>query len=192
MKFQMNSFSNETLEIRSSNIFSSTPNIQIRSDGNSATNSIDITSDNAGGISLGSNSSYNTGDILIGQQAYQRTIKLGNVSSAEQYIIIGSEFGNSYTAISGSAIITGNTTLGNSSTDTLVVSASLDSNIVPSLDSTYTLGTPNYRFAHVYTGDLHLRNDRGDWTMIEEDEYLTIRNNKTGKRYKLSMTPLDD
>ena len=192
MKFQMNSLSNETLEIRSSNIFSSTPNIQIRSDGNSATNSIDITSDNAGGISLGSNSSYNTGDILIGQQAYQRTIKLGNVSSAEQYIIIGSEFGNSYTAISGSAIITGNTTLGNSSTDTLVVSASLDSNIVPSLDSTYTLGTPNYRFAHVYTGDLHLRNDRGDWTMIEEDEYLTIRNNKTGKRYKLSMTPLDD
>ena len=192
MKFQMNSFSNETLEIRSSNIFSSTPNILIRSDGNSATNSIDITSDNAGGISLGSNSSYDTGDILIGQQEYQRTIKLGNVNSVDQYVIIGSEFGNSYTAISGSAIITGNTTLGNSSTDTLVVSASLDSNIVPSLDSTYTLGTPNYRFAHVYTGDLHLRNDRGDWTMIEEDEYLTIRNNKTGKRYKLSMTPLDD
>jgi hypothetical protein len=37
-----------------------------------------------------------------------------------------------------------------------------------------------------------LRNDRGDWTMIEEDEYLTIRNNKTGKRYKLSMSPLED
>lgn len=192
MTFQMNSFSNETLQIFSSNAFSSTPNVQILSEGSSATNSIDITSDNAGGISLGSNSSYDTGDILIGQQEYQRTIKLGNVSTVNQYVIIGSEFGNSYTAISGSAIVTGNTILGNSSTDTFVVSASLDSNIVPSLDSTYTLGTPNYRFAHVYTGDLHLRNDRGDWTMIEEEEYLTIRNNKTGKRFKLSMTPLDD
>jgi len=192
MTFQMNSFSNETLEIRASNAFSSTPNVLIQSDGNSATNSIDITSDNAGGISLGSNSLYDTGDILIGQQEYQRTIKLGNVSSVNQYVIIGSEFGNSYTAISGSAIVTGNTTLGNSSTDTLVVSASLDSNIIPSLDSTYTLGTPDYRFAHVYTGDLHLRNERGDWTVIEEEEYLTLRNNKTGKRYKISMSPLDD
>jgi hypothetical protein len=192
MTFQMNSFSNETLQIFSSNAFSSTPNIQIRSDGNSATDSIDITSDNAGGISLGSNSSYDTGDILIGQQEYQRTIKLGNVSSVNQYVIIGSEFGNSYTIISGSAIVTGNTTLGNSSTDTLIVSASLDSNIIPSLDSTYTLGTPDYRFAHVYTGDLHLRNERGDWTVIEEEEYLTLRNNKTGKRYKISMSPLDD
>jgi len=192
MTFQMNSFSNETLQIFSSNAFSSTPNIQIRSDGNSATDSIDITSDNAGGISLGSNSSYDTGDILIGQQEYQRTIKLGNVSSVNQYVIIGSEFGNSYTVISGSAIVTGNTTLGNSSTDTLIVSASLDSNIIPSLDSTYTLGTPDYRFAHVYTGDLHLRNERGDWTVIEEEEYLTLRNNKTGKRYKISMSPLDD
>jgi hypothetical protein len=192
MKFQMNSFSNETLEIRSSNIFSSTPNILIRSDGNSATNSIDITSDNAGGISLGSNSSYDTGDILIGQQEYQRTIKLGNVNSVDQYVIIGSEFGNSYTAISGSAIITGNTTLGNSSSDTLIVSASLGSNIIPSLDSTYTLGTPNYRFAHVYTGDLHLRNDRGDWTILEERDYLCVINNITGKKYKMSLTPLEE
>ena len=39
----------------------------------------------------------------------------------------------------------------------------------------------------VYTGDLHLKNDKGDWTMIEAEEYLTIRNNKTGKTFKLMM-----
>ena len=94
--------------------------------------------------------------------------------------------------ISGSAIVVGNTTLGNSSIDTLVVSASLDSNLIPSIDSIYTLGNPTNRFAHVYTCDLHLRNDRGDWTIIEEEDYLTMRNNKTGKRYKISMTPLSD
>jgi hypothetical protein len=94
--------------------------------------------------------------------------------------------------LSGTMGISGSVELGETSNDAIIINASLGSNIVPSLDSTYTLGTPNYRFAHVYTGDLHLRNDRGDWTMIEEDEYLTIRNNKTGKRYKLSMSPLED
>jgi len=39
----------------------------------------------------------------------------------------------------------------------------------------------------IYAGDLHLKNERGNWTMIEEDDYLTIRNNKTGKMFKLSM-----
>ena len=39
----------------------------------------------------------------------------------------------------------------------------------------------------VYTGDLHLKNEKGDWTMIEAEEYLTIRNNKTGKTFRLLM-----
>ena len=43
----------------------------------------------------------------------------------------------------------------------------------------------------VYTGDLHLKNDRGDWTLIEEKDCLTMRNNKTGKRYAISMTPYE-
>lgn len=42
---------------------------------------------------------------------------------------------------------------------------------------------------NVYTGDLHMKNERGDWTLIEEDDCLTMRNNKTGKRYAISMTP---
>ena len=41
----------------------------------------------------------------------------------------------------------------------------------------------------VYTGDLHMKNERGDWTLIEEEDCLTMTNNKTGKRYAISMTP---
>jgi hypothetical protein len=59
--------------------------------------------------------------------------------------------------------------------------------ILPATDSTIDLGSPTQRFANMYTGDLHLKNDRGDWTMVEEEDYLSLLNNKTGKTYRLSM-----
>ena len=76
-------------------------------------------------------------------------------------------------------------TLGVSGSTTFGASA------LPSADMTYDLGSPSFRWANVYTGDLHLRNDRGDYTLIEEEDFLTIRFNKTGKRYKflLESTP---
>jgi hypothetical protein len=63
----------------------------------------------------------------------------------------------------------------------------LGSNLLPSTDNTYNLGSETFRFANIYTGDLHLKNDRGDWTLIEEEDCLTIRNNKTGKVYDILM-----
>jgi hypothetical protein len=39
----------------------------------------------------------------------------------------------------------------------------------------------------MYTGDLHLRNDRGSWTIIEEADYLSITNNLDGRRYKFVL-----
>lgn len=73
--------------------------------------------------------------------------------------------------------------------------------IVPDADSTRDLGTNSVRWqgiyadavtaTDVYTGDLHLKNDKGDWTMIEAEEYLTLRNNKTGKTFRLLMEEVD-
>lgn len=60
-------------------------------------------------------------------------------------------------------------------------------NILPNGDNIRNIGSPTLRFANIYTGDLHLANDRGDWTVIEEENYLSLRNNKTGKVYKLLM-----
>ena len=54
-----------------------------------------------------------------------------------------------------------------------------------------SLGSPTDRWANVYTMDLHLQNERGDWTVVEEEEYLSLRNNKTGKKYKLVMEELE-
>ena len=57
----------------------------------------------------------------------------------------------------------------------------------PGSDSAYNLGSPQLRWANIYTGDLHLRNERGDWTIIEERDYLSITNNYNGKRYKFVL-----
>lgn len=77
---------------------------------------------------------------------------------------------------------------------TLSLSGSFDitGSITPDLDFTRNLGTPDIRWKNVYTGDLHLRNDRGDWTIVEERDFLCVVNNITGKRYKMALEPLED
>tara|TARA_B100002019_G_scaffold293153_1_gene319032 strand:+ start:42 stop:2453 length:2412 start_codon:yes stop_codon:yes gene_type:complete len=70
-------------------------------------------------------------------------------------------------------------------------SVSVSGSLEPNGDAVYNLGSPTHRWANVYTGDLHLRNDRGDWTIVEEEDYLTITNNKKGKRYKFVLEEID-
>jgi hypothetical protein len=64
-------------------------------------------------------------------------------------------------------------------------------NIMPDADTTYNLGSDSNRWANIYTGDLHLRNDRGDWTIVEEIDYLCVVNNVTGKKYKMMLDPIE-
>jgi hypothetical protein len=78
----------------------------------------------------------------------------------------------------------GNITLDGTGGGTVYVKAA---NLLPFADVSLNLGSPSLRWANIYTGDLHLRNDRGDYTLIEEEDFLTIRFNKTGKRYKFLL-----
>jgi Trm5-related predicted tRNA methylase len=68
----------------------------------------------------------------------------------------------------------------------------ISGSLIPGVDSAQDLGTANNRWANVYTGDLHLRNERGDWTIVEEPDYLCVINNLTGKKFKMDLTPIDD
>jgi hypothetical protein len=102
--------------------------------------------------------------VNIGQRGEPGSItniRIGTTDSA----------GTSNIFMSGSLYITG--------------SVGMKGSIIPDAHNTYTLGTPDIRWAHIYTGDLHLRNERGDWTVIEENDFLRIVNNKTGKNYKI-------
>jgi len=70
-------------------------------------------------------------------------------------------------------------------------SVSVSGSLEPDGDAIHDLGSPTHRWANVYTGDLHLKNDRGDWTIVEEEDYLTIINNKKDKRYKFVLEEID-
>lgn len=64
--------------------------------------------------------------------------------------------------------------------------------IVPASNNTYDLGSEAVRFRNVYTGDLNLKNERGDWTILEEEDFLCVINNKTGKKFKMMLEPIEE
>jgi hypothetical protein len=64
-------------------------------------------------------------------------------------------------------------------------------NILPEANNTRDLGSATKQWQNIYTGDLHLTNERGSWTVIEEEDYLTLRNNKNDKVYKLVMEEIE-
>jgi len=123
------------------------------------------------------------------------SIAAGGSTTQVQYNSGGSLAGSSNMTFDGTTLAvsgfscTGTTTLGDATTDTVVFTAQVNSDVLPSTDNTRNLGSATNRWANIYTGDLHLKNDRGDWTLIEEEDALTIRNNKTGKVYDIMMSP---
>ena len=64
--------------------------------------------------------------------------------------------------------------------------------ILPASDNVHDLGAPNARFANIYTGDLHLQNERGHWQIIEEAEDLTVINRLTNKRFRIVLEPYEE
>jgi hypothetical protein len=149
--------------------------------------------DNGSGVGIGSTSFtarlFVSGSASINQATL--SIKSGISSQEAPVLDVQNSVGESLLFVSGS----GNVGIGTAATaDRLSVngSVSVAGSLLPGADVSYSLGSVTNRWANIYTGDLHLRNERGDWTIIEEDDCLTVRNNKTGKRYKINMTPLPE
>jgi len=70
-------------------------------------------------------------------------------------------------------------------------------NILPSVHSSYNLGSNAVRWNNIYTMDMHFSNKGsqndvdgtwGDWTLQEGDENIFMKNNRTGKKYKINLT----
>ncbi len=83
-------------------------------------------------------------------------------------------------------------TLGNATSDDITFTGRAASHLLPKTDSAYNLGSADRRWANIYTGDLHLRNDKGNWTIQEDSDKLIVINNLTGKKYKMVLAPLED
>lgn len=136
----------------------------------------------------GSNFSSTGGTFSTTQATFNlvnTTASTVNFAGAATTLAIGNSAGT--TTIAGATTVNGNTILGSDSAKTLEVKALITGSLLPNQDMQYNLGAPTLRWANMYTGDLHLRNDRGDWTIIEEPDFLTITNNRNGKRYKFVM-----
>jgi hypothetical protein len=80
-------------------------------------------------------------------------------------------------------------TISTNSTERMRVNA--DGNIVPGANGTQNLGSSTLRWNTVYTSDLSLKNDVGDWTIVEGEDDLFLYNNKRDKVYKFNLTEVD-
>ncbi len=101
---------------------------------------------------------------------------------------------NDDSSFNGSSLFTFNNTTDVVTLPDVTISGSLtvSRDILPLSSSLYSLGSTTQRFANVYTGDLHLQNERGNWTIYEEPDMLVVVNNRTGKKYKMHLIPLEE
>ena len=70
--------------------------------------------------------------------------------------------------------------------------------IQPVTNNTYDLGTSSKRYANIYTQDLQLSNEAvgdngidgtwGNYTIVEGESDLFLKNNRSGKTYKFNLT----
>ena len=71
------------------------------------------------------------------------------------------------------------------------LNATFAGDILPSANNSKDLGSPSARWANIYTADLHLKNEIGDWTVEEGEEELFLHNNLTGKKYAIMMREIE-
>ena len=151
-----------------------------------ATSALNLNSGTTGTLGVDSGT---TGAINIGTNANAKTITVGNATGATSIVL---NCGTGALNIGSNAIariITVGNNTGASALNLLAGSGNVNITgaVLPSVDNTHNLGSASFRWANVYTGDLHLKNDRGDYTIIEEEDALTLRNNKTGKVYNFVL-----
>jgi hypothetical protein len=84
----------------------------------------------------------------------------------------------------------GKTIIQNNSNDFLIFDGD-NNRIIPALDSIVDLGSEDFRFANIFTGDLHLRNERGHWQIVEERDHLTIINRLTDEKFSFVLEPYE-
>ena len=133
-------------------------------------------------------------------------ITSGSISSSAGSLIIGGGTTLSNTLnVSGTTMIRnvisssgdasntrGNTFCGKACFTDTGTSIQVSGNILPNAANASNLGTAALPWANIYTADFHMKNDRGDWTIVEEEDYLSIRNNKNGKLYKFVLEEIEE
>ena len=143
----------------------------------------------------GTSAIFTTSSVAVGISSFASTkgsdisffVSGSTTAGSGQAVFGGNVFVSGSTTVKENFNLSGNANLGTTSANTVKFVSYVSSSIIPITDMLYDLGTASLRWRNMYTGDLHLKNDRGDWKIIEEKEFLSITNNLTGKRYKFVM-----
>jgi len=69
--------------------------------------------------------------------------------------------------------------------------AEITGSIIPEGDGVHNLGSNTNRWGNVFTSDLSLKNEIGDWTIVEGSEELFIYNNNSNKVFKFALIEVD-
>jgi len=150
------------------------------------TNSLTFT-DGLGNITFIDASRIETGNFRISGNTIETLTQDFNVVSASDVINLQNNVniaGN--LDVTGNVTIGGNITIGDENTDTIVIIAGVDSNIIPNIDNSYNLGTTDKRWQNLYTyrldvGDVAIDNNVITTTGTNLDLRLTA--NGTGRIY---------
>ena len=104
----------------------------------------------------------------------------------------------------GNKSVVGTSDLTYSDTEWFNVSGNIQhsGNIEPANGGVHTIGSSDKVYStisiqdlhatNVYSGDIHMKNERGDWTIYEERTSLVVQNNITGERFKLMMEKIEE
>ena len=98
---------------------------------------------------------------------------------------------NSFYAVTNTAFAKANAALANTSGVYFAGNLFFTGNVSPASSNTYDLGSSTARWRNIYTGDLHLSNEYGNWTIVEGEDELFLYNNKKDKVYKFNLTEVD-
>lgn len=129
-----------------------------------ATNGLDVTTANLtvgganfsvdqsnGNVTMAGDVAVNGGDITTTQTTFNlinTTATTLNIGGAATAIELGTTTGT--TSVNNNLTVDGNTTLGNATSDTITFTGRVNSNIIPSADITYDLGSTLLKWNNVY------------------------------------------
>lgn len=143
--------------------------------------------DGLGNITYLDATKIETGDFRISGNTVETLSQDFNVLSANDQINLQNNVaitGN--LEVTGDVTVGGNVTIGDASTDTVQFIAGVDSDIIPSQDSTYDLGTSTERWANIFTSTLDSGNITISTNLIQTNSSnldLRLEANGTGRIY---------
>tara|TARA_R110000822_G_scaffold71267_2_gene171946 strand:+ start:1091 stop:5383 length:4293 start_codon:yes stop_codon:yes gene_type:complete len=132
-----------------------------------------VTFNTGGNTTVVNGEKIDTGNLRISGNTIESLSGNINFSSANDQIdLLNNVNITGNLDVTGNVTIGGNITIGNEASDTIQIVAGIDSDLVPNIDSTYSLGVPSKRWSNIWTNQANI-----DGLVIRDNYIETIDSN---------------